>query len=217
MAYTTEALVEAELQMQFDVNSTPSSAQITNWIAEAESEINSVLKRTFTTTTATNEYYDMPHNQDFLILKNKPVIAISSLSYNDAGLGSTPNWVTLTEGHAFDYLLYKSTGRIKFHSLTYRIPSGSQIIKTTYTYGDLEGGTVPKVIQELATLIVKERVLETFMNKLRKKSPVDMNIGELSIKHSFASVSGQKKEFWNKVDRIYGSKGKFKSYTYHEN
>jgi hypothetical protein len=217
MAYTTQALIEEELQMKFDANSTPTDSSITSWIAEAQSEIDDTLQRKFTTTTETDEYHDMPRNQNFLLLNNRPVIAISSLSYNSAGLGSTPDWVALTEGFADDYLLYKRNSKVKFHSLNYRIPEGSQIIKVTYTHGELDGGAVPKTIQRLATLIVSERVLDTFMNNIRLKSPLDITLGEITVKHTFSAVAGHKKSYWEKADRLYRSKGTFKAYTYNQN
>lgn len=209
MAYTTQALIEAELGEQFDANSTPTSTNITNWISEVEAEIDLVCGTSFTTKTATDEYYDYPENSDYFIVNNKPMIAVTSLYYNSNSLGSTANWVLLTEGYENDFLVYEKQGKVALHSKTYNIPSGNKNIKITYTYGK---SAVPATIQKLATLMVCERIINQKMLQIRKKSPLDMTIGELSIRHSRDAIISQKEMFMKEAERLYGNHGKLKTY-----
>lgn len=209
MAYTTETLIEQELGEQFDANSTPNSTAITQWINEAQAEIDLITGTSFTTNTATDEYHDFPENGSVFMTKNRPVVSVTSMAFNENGLGYAANWVSLTEGYQNDYLLYKDTGRILIHSRSHTIPSGNQNIKITYVWGR---SAVPATIQKLATLMVVERILDQKMKQVRKKNPLDMTLGEIQIRHSHASVVAQKKNYLEEVKELYAAHGKFKTY-----
>ena len=211
MSYTNLSLIVAELGHDINETTLPNSAQVQEWIDEVEAEIDLETGTSFTTNTVTDEYYDY-QGGNRLILKNKPIISISALAYNENGLGESASWISLTEGYANDYLLYKSPALIKLHSLNYSVPYGNQVIKTSYTWG-ITDTKYTKLVQRIATLMVVERILDMKMAKIRSKSPLDMNIGELSIRHSFASVKTQKEVYWNKLERLIQSLGNIKTYN----
>jgi len=193
----------------YDTTSTPTSTMISTWIDEVSAEIDLSTQTSFTVNTTTDEYHDYNSDQNYIILNNSPLIAITTLAYNSQPLGVSATWVSLTSGEANDYLTYLSQARIRIHSDNYSIPSGYKNIKVTYTWGR---STVPKTIQKLATIMVCERILDQKMKQVRKKSPLDMTIGETTIRHSFASVKAQKEVFFEEVKRIYSSHGKLKVY-----
>lgn len=209
MAYTTEVLVEQEMDATYDATSSPNSTMITTWIEEIESKIDLMTQSSFTTITTTDEYHDYTSTQGYIVVRNKPLIAVTTLHYNDRPLGETANWVALTTGHANDFLEYPAQSRIRFHSKNYTIPEGHQVIKATYTWGR---ASVPKTIQTLATLMVCERILDQKMKKIRKISPVDMSIGQIEIKHSFGAVKAQKDVYMREVKELYGAHGKLRVY-----
>lgn len=208
MAYTTEVLVEAELGETFDGSSTPKSDDITTWIAQAEIQIDLITQTTFTTRTVTDEYHDYD-GTGWIKYNNSPLISVTSLEYNDKGLGEAVNWVSLTEGYADDFLSYLNNSRVRIHSKTFQIPQGNKNIKSTYIWGR---ASVPKNIEWLATLIVAERVLGTKMKNLRFISAVDITIGQLSVKHTFASVRSQRQIVEDEIKILYGASGKLRVY-----
>ena len=209
MAYTTEELIEAELCETFTDSTTPTSANIASWITQAEVQIDLMTQTSFTTNTTTTEYFDISGSQNYYITFNKPLISVTSLEFNENALGTTASWVSLTEGYENDFLVYPRNSRIRWHSKTYSLPEGNQNGRTTYVWGR---SSVPKNVEWLATLLVAERVLGTKMKNLRFISAVDITIGQLSVKHTFASVRSQRQIVEDEVNRLYGAQGKLRVY-----
>jgi len=136
--FTSEANVEALLQMEFDASTYPSSVQVLDWIEEIETD---VIERNLYQRTATDVYIDVPASRlqpefnsyswtyhvksDRMIVGRgggvlvpltnvkKPIISIVSLYKNDADLNDAPDWVELTEGpgEGSSFILLTSTSR----------------------------------------------------------------------------------------------------------
>ena len=209
MAYATITDIEAEMGMEYDETTTPKQTEIEEWISQAETHIDLRLQTSFTTNTVTNEYHDFQDQQGWIKLDNTPVISVTTVQYNEKGLGETASWVELTDGYENDFLVYEDKGVIRFHSLNKRIPNGKKNLRVTYDWGR---STVPGDITWLTTLLVKERILSTKMNEIRNKSPLDMDIGEISIKHSFSAAQSQVQVAMKEAEDLYGARGKLRVY-----
>ena len=207
MTYTNEKLIEQEIGEQYDANSIPNSETISNWIEEVEAEIDLITGTSFTTNTTTDEYHDYTDNQNYFVVKNRPLLSVTSLAYNENGLGESPSWVTLTEGEANDFLVYEDQSRIRIHSNNYSIPYGHKNIKITYTWGM---SSVPKTIQKVATLMVVERILDMKVKEFKNKSPMGMTIGEISIMSNYNDIISQKNTYLKDINRIFGNHGTLK-------
>ena len=191
MAYTTQAKVLAELGVASSTvtgSSVPSSSDITTWISEAESEIDRVSGRVWESTAITSTDYEY-HDYDgsgYIFLKNVPVISIQSIEYETKGVGVVTSanavWSSLTEGRGTDahYLLYKDTGVVDFHKNNdnKHPKAGQQNIRVTYTHGQ---STVPTYITRLATLIVAERYMKSFVNASTSREGGSVSVGTISV------------------------------------
>jgi hypothetical protein len=67
--------------------------------------------------TVTDEYHDHD-GEDTLRVKHPPILSVTSLTCNTAGLTQAPVWDSLTEGPGENthYLLYNEEGKIYFYS-----------------------------------------------------------------------------------------------------
>ena len=176
MAYTTIALVSAELNGASITPSTvPSSTTVGTWITQVEAEIDNRTGKHWETGTATNEILDYDGN-GFLRLLNAPLLAVSTLAYEENGLGAdSASWVSLTKGRAEDYITYLPEAEIEFIA---SVPAGIQNIKSTYTYGY---SVVPSYIQRLATLMVAKRSIDAVVNNSASNEGGSVTVGNISI------------------------------------
>jgi hypothetical protein len=65
--YTTEALVEAEILQDITVNTKPTTAQVAQWIEEAEAEIDEMTSSSFTSTTTTDSIIPFTDETAFVV------------------------------------------------------------------------------------------------------------------------------------------------------
>jgi hypothetical protein len=179
MAYTTAALVEAELSSSasFSTSSIPTLAQLTTWIAETDAIIDQLSANVYAQSTYVEEInYE---GEDRIVLKHAPILSVTSVQYSPYALGSTeyPGYVTKTANT--DYAVFLEKGYIEV--LPQWSPrSGLKQIKVTYVAGY---STTPAPVQSLATKMVAKRVIDSVMNKdLREKqSGKSISVGSISI------------------------------------
>ena len=154
-ALTTVARVKTRLSIDstgFDILLLYIINSVTDFI---ESECN----RRFKETTYTNEIYSIANDGNgFLVLKQTPVSAVSSLQFR-AGLKSNPNW---TEFVSDDWELMEdgSSGIIQIYGA---LIQGLNSVRATYTagykinfanYGDNSTHTLPADVSDLVERMV---------------------------------------------------------------
>lgn len=201
MAYTTETLVEGYLRTTFDGTTTPSSTDIASWISWAEAEIDAKAQTTFGTAAVADEVYDYNEHttwmtpealyfeeqvtredsfrfllHDTLQLKNKPIVSITSVYKNTAGINSAESWQLLTSGAGGDYLSDLTNGRLIFIQNTPRY--GLRSAKVSYVYGY---SSVPAVVQRLATLLVAREVISSAINLTVNQEGGSVQVGPIRV------------------------------------
>jgi hypothetical protein len=191
MAYTTAALVEAELSSaaSFSTSSVPTLAQLTTWISETDAYIDQISSNVYAQSTYVDEInYE---GEDRILLKHAPIISVTSVQYSPYALGSTeyPGYVTKTANT--DYAVFLEKGYIEVLP-SWSPRSGLKQIKVTYVAGYT---TTPLPVQMLATKMVAKRCIDMVMNKdlKEKQSGKSVSVGSISIvKSSEFGVSSYK-------------------------
>lgn len=117
---------------------------------------------------AFTEYAD--YTTPFTISQYKPIVTLTSLSYDTTGYGTAPSWSALTEHTDF---IYYNDGR--FYIFSKYPGKRERSIKIVYTAGY---STVPEEIR-LATLEFTSSILHTMLQ--RKISPT-VEISDMSIR-----------------------------------
>ena len=155
-ALTTKERVKARLEM----DETGLDTVIDRFIASATDYIEKQCDRRFKRTTYSNEVYngsDMgpnPVGKPFLILRNAPVSALTSIEYRQ-GLPSNPTWTAYTTD---DYVLDPTSGIVQV-----TLPVGFQNVRASYSAGylidftneyNLSNHTLPADISNLCEKIV---------------------------------------------------------------
>lgn len=178
MAYTTVDKVSASLKgLTIDASSFPSSSDVNVWIAEVDSEIDTIFGTSFTTTTRTNEYLDYD-GSGFVRLPYSPVVSISSLEKVSGSLGEdSPTSTSLSEGRSNDFLLYNGDGEIEFFGS--KAPEAG---KRRLLWSGVTGYSVtPKWVEKLATLMVAKRVVKASVSSISQKGGRPISVGNLSL------------------------------------
>ena len=178
-SYTTVALVESELRATTPASETtsPTLADIEQWIKDASADVNRVAARTYGETAYT-EVFDY-NGTDVLVLRNAPLISVESVKYSIAQLGSTEYSLTTVKTEDTDFTVFNEEGEIEFLS-NWRPQNGLKRIQVDYTAGY---ATIPTDIQALTTKKVAKRVIDTLMAKdiNEKKSGKSVSVGSISI------------------------------------
>ena len=178
-AYTTTALIQAELRATSNFSSTslPTADQVTTWIAEESAAINDKSGRNWGS-TAYSETLDY-NGEEILTLTNAPVVSVTSLLYSTAPLGTDTYSLSDTKTEGTHYTTYLEDGEIAI--LPNWSPSiGRKRIQVNYTAGY---ATTPLQIQKLATKKLAKRVVDTIIQKdiNEKKSGKSVSVGSISI------------------------------------
>ena len=183
-SYTSASLVKAEVQAKavFSSDTVPSLSDVNNWIEQNSRIIDSWTNNYFGSETITDEYLDYD-GRCVVSLPFQNVLSITSLSYNKAGRGLTPEWVTLEEGFDKNYLFYDDVGEVEFlipagvgASVNPNYSPGSKRFKISYTRGFSE---VPKQVERLATLMTAKNVLSASINSRSGKSSI--RVGQIMV------------------------------------
>ena len=154
-ALTTVARVKARLTITVSAHDTILLYLINSVTDFIEGECN----RRFKETTYTNEVYSIPNaGNGFLVLKQSPVSAVSSLQFR-AGLKSNPNWTEFVTD-TWELMEDGAPGIIQIYGAFIQ---GLNSVRATYTagykinfsnYGDLTTHTLPADLTDLAERLV---------------------------------------------------------------
>jgi len=177
--YTNEDLIEAEIGTNITSSTTPSSLQVSEWIREAEDEIDEKTGTTFSSGTVTNSIQSYDEHTELLVdraelgysgvflldengKKVAPIISITSLYRNVSSDDATDSWSLLTEntGTGGDFILDKLTGMVTFVSNAPYLRK--RAIKWTGAVGN---ANVSPRVKKLATKLVAQRVLQSKVKK----------------------------------------------------
>lgn len=182
MAYCSVSDVSDELKgLTIDGSSTPSSTVVTEWISQAEKEIELKTHRVWSSTAASSTLLDYD-GTGFIKLPHKPVISVSLLKYEKNGLGAaSADWQSLTEGRTNDFILHQNDGEIELTGKTYSPSHGSQNIMASYVHGY---NSVPSHIKRLAALIVAKRVMEASIHSEAQSGGGSVSVGNISVSES---------------------------------
>jgi len=204
--YTTETLVEAEILTDIDATTSPTTAQVAQWIEEAEAEIDELTQTSFTTTTVTDEIipfdertalslssirsdfkirrdvtFDYDKDSFFLTengYRRSPITSITSLSTNSASDADTDSFTARTEqaGSGGDFIWYEN-GLITWIK-NKPVFGNRRAMKTTFVYGHT---SIPNNVKKLATKMVALRVIKAKANRSQISSIDPISLEGISI------------------------------------
>lgn len=201
MTYSSVSLVSAALKgVTINGSSTPSSTDVTTWLQEVDSEIDTIFGRSFTSTTSTFTVdYD---GSGYLRLPVAPIISTSTLIYYKNGLGnSSVSSTSLTEGRTNDFIVYAPEGEIKFFGNN--APTfGYKNVVWTGTYGY---ATTPAWVQRLATLMAVKRFVGATVSNTAQKGGRAISVGNLSLGAPSNFSAEQVRQINNEIDSIISS------------
>lgn len=178
--YCSKEDIENELRVSVALSSStiPTNTTVEKWIEEASDKINMWSGRIWGIFQYT-EYRDYNY-EDFLLLKNAPVLSISSVRYNNNDLGSDSgeDWEAKSDGT--HYTLYEEQGRIDIISTRFSPKAGKKRFKIVYLAGY---PAIPGAISELCTKLVCDRVLSSLLNSRLEEGNDggSIQVGSISI------------------------------------
>jgi len=179
--YTTSTDVANEIRaaVLFSATTIPSLTTITDWIEQESSYIDEEMGNTLNGQTVATAYVDYS-GDSFILLRNTPVISITSLCYaqSEVGTSTYPNYKTLVEDT--DYLLYPEEGKIDFIFNNFSPSEGKKRFRIIYTAG---ASTTSPLIKKLCTKLVAERVISSliFNNIEEGNDGGSISVGSISI------------------------------------
>lgn len=177
-SYCTLAQLKAELRatQDFSASTYPTADQASTWIAEDSDEVNAISGRNWGV-TAYSETLDY-QGEDKLILRNAPIVSVTSVLYSPYELGNTLYGLTDTKVANTDYTVYNDEGEIAI--LGWTPCEGRKRIQVNYTAGF---NPVPERIQKLVTKKVAKRIMYSLIAKdvNEKQSGKSVSVGSISI------------------------------------
>jgi len=185
MAYTTLALIEAELQSSaLTATSLPTSDQVTVWIDEIDDIIDITTGQTFSSTVVSSEVFDYD-GMGIFRFPEAPLLSVDEVLYNQEDLTATASdFVVLESGQGKNYVEYLDEGEIAFingnNATNTLLPkSGSQRLVISYTHGQV---TTPLDIQRWATLLGAQRVIQSLLNSQANTEGGEVQVGPIAVK-----------------------------------
>lgn len=154
-----------------------------------------------TTTLRRDSWGNIVHNR--IKTNYKPIISVTSLSYNSAGPDSADSWTALTEqtGSAGDFVIEdKNAGIIDMITTYPRI--GKRSWKITYTYGydptssDRRVLMIVRCVRRLTILLACKQIVTTKSSGSMFDSPGDIKFSEIEIRSS----AGNLKTYISSID-----------------
>jgi hypothetical protein len=136
--------------------------------------------------TVTDEYHDHDGG-DTLRVNHPPILSVSSLARNTAGLTQAPVWDALTEGPGLNthYLLYNEEGKIYFYSNT--PGDGKKKIKLTYVAGY---SAVPDAVKQVVKYLVAEALKGILKRQIAPQELIRLTMED----------GGDASTIWNLID-----------------
>lgn len=184
VTYTTAAKVRSLLQISSS-STTPTTAEIEDFIYRAEDYIDNFTDHAWKSTTVTNEYRDVPSIEAYetysgipIYLRHRSIITFATASGDklEVWTGSTYEdyAVTKTQSRASDFWIDNERGVIYLRS---GITPGKNMVRVTYHYGE---SSVPKDIEEAATMIAAISVIggDDRVAQIAKVGSPQINLGQ---------------------------------------
>lgn len=142
---------KAKIKDFLGVTSSANDSQFTLLAENVSLAIERYCNRTFVRGTYT-EYFDTQQGDQYVFLRNHPIISVTSVKYRTGSWGS-PTWTALP---ADDYMLVNDAGKIRFAGV---LPEADKYIQVVYVGGYLidfttEGAvthTLPGDLEQIAT------------------------------------------------------------------
>lgn len=204
--YCTVSDVSNELNgLTIDASSIPSQSTVESWIEQESDSINDSTKKVWS-----SEVFDiyMDYNAETDIrVPLFPLLTITSLQYNKSSLGNTPDWVTLTEGDAEDFILYQKQGVISL--IQTGIPAGRKRIRIQGTYGY---STTPNSILKATAKYVARRIISSILNEQSTEEGGSVSVGAIALSDPTTFSLDRMKTLDNEINMLLNDIGKFKSY-----
>ena len=214
-SYSSAEYIQAEIRADtaFSSTTTPSLDTVNRWISEESRLIELKTGQVFANSAETSVYFDYDGSGIFR-LPNSPIISIEELKYNENGLGTAASWLTLTEGNAYNFILYKDEGEIEFfagESATNKITpkAGNKKLLISYTHGYAE---VPYEIVKLCTLLVSKRVIMTLINSQSNSEGGNIQVGTISVTdpsnfsvNYIKSMNQEISDLWNTIGQNFNT------------
>ena len=203
--YTSEAKIEALLQLSISDTSVPNSSQVLQWIKEVESRIDELGLGSYSAT----EYLDVPeiiaeyppYTWEYRVKSGRfkftietgrivplaqlkhPIISVTAVYKNDNDPDEAPNWQQLTEGPGENshYILLTSGKRGFDYALWfYKDPPliGPKRIKIEYTWG---WNVDEDILSDYCTMAVAIKVLLARMGTNQPSGIAYMEGEELGV------------------------------------
>jgi hypothetical protein len=161
------------------------------------------MSTTINGSTSATAYIDYDSQSDIL-LRNTPVISITSLEYaqSEPGYSNYPNYKTLTENTY--YVLYPEEGRIALIFNNFSPAVGKKRFRVIYTAGS---STVSPLIRKLCTKLVAERVLSSliFSNVNEGNDGGSISVGSISIIEPASYGVASYKQLKTDIDKLWDS------------
>ena len=219
-AYTTSTNVGMLLGTAFTTSTDPTDDEVASIIARVQAYIDTYMGRIWTTATA-SEYHDTMSEgrqswgggsywkgvQDRYFLRRYPLVGVTAVRENTAGLGSAAVWQTRSSGYSGDFLIYPEEGYIEFHK---SLPqAGRRNLFIAYTYGE---ATTPNDIKYACELLSASETVTTIARSADQSGLSAVTIGDAS--YSFAELENQRKAYNAKAMAVLDSRGRsIKSYV----
>lgn len=219
MAYTTEALVEAEILQDIDTTTKPTTAQVATWITEAQAEIDELAGTKFEARTVTSAI--IPFNKDTAFTDDSHLYWYNL--FRQVPLGYTYNAIFLQDTNGaqqrrpitciccldINNSAVNGTQADSFVALTQNTGSGGHYIADFETgkvvflccvplYGHPRAirttfiygyASVPAVVQMLATKLVARRVIGAKAKTSQFASVDSISLDGVSISKNIGSTT----------------------------
>lgn len=164
MAYTSVGDVETYLRTTFTPTTIPTITQVEQYVDDVDEQVDQILGRSWGSQTY-EEIIDVPYSTNKFLVKNYPLISVTSVEYNTAGEYDTPVWVAFEK--------YYTNGDF---IITNTPITGNRKVRLTYTAGHI---TISPDVRMLATLLVVQQI--TTGDAVANSSTSSVSIGPLSI------------------------------------
>jgi hypothetical protein len=228
MKYTTVENVSAFLQTAIGTSTTPTTAQVTNWIEENENELDWTLHTEFGTSKATDEIlsydsdsskssahsfdytgaYELPAKRDVIILPFKNCISLDKIEFNIQGSpSSTPDWVEGEVGWGKDAVLVEDSILLLNPNKT-PIPTVNSI-RVTVTYGH---NSTPKLVQKIVTRMTALDFMRSSNTKDVSAGGGSIRVGDISLSEGGNFGIAFMAQTENEIDRLLNKLGTFNTY-----
>ena len=183
--YTIPDYVAAEIRATapFSDETIPSLQDVNRWIEQASKEIEIMSNAVFGSTVVSSEYLDYTNATNMLQLPVINILSIQKIEYNVSPWGTTPSYVTLSEGMDKDYITYLPQNEIQFvrglnNTWNSYFLSGPKRFRVSYTYGN---AVVSPEIEHIVTLMVTKRVIHTLITSQANTNQGDITVGPIRV------------------------------------